>query len=809
METEEGADGPGGPGPGPCCVSFNQDSTSLAVGTKTGYKLFSVTSVDKLDCIHESTETPEVYIVERLFSSSLVVVVSQSMPRRMNVYHFKKGTEICNYSYSNNILAVRLNRQRLVVCLEESIYIHNIKDMKLLKTLLNTPSNPSGLCALSINHSNSFLAYPGSDTIGEIIVYDANNLSTVTMIPAHDSPLAAITFSASGTKLASASERGTVIRVFSVPEGLRLFEFRRGMKRYVNISSLSFSPDAQFLCASSNTETVHIFKLEQHSPSGEEEAPSWSTYVGKMFTAASSYLPAQVSGMMSQDRAFATSVSRWPVRRMSCTLAIRSPLWHYLSKRSNRSQASDPGRREGRRSLGIGIGMETEEGADGPGGPGPGPGPCCVSFNQDSTSLAVGTKTGYKLFSVTSVDKLDCIHESTETPEVYIVERLFSSSLVVVVSQSMPRRMNVYHFKKGTEICNYSYSNNILAVRLNRQRLVVCLEESIYIHNIKDMKLLKTLLNTPSNPSGLCALSINHSNSFLAYPGSDTIGEIIVYDANNLSTVTMIPAHDSPLAAITFSASGTKLASASERGTVIRVFSVPEGLRLFEFRRGMKRYVNISSLSFSPDAQFLCASSNTETVHIFKLEQHSPSGEEEAPSWSTYVGKMFTAASSYLPAQVSGMMSQDRAFATVRLQMAGQKNVCTLAIIQKLPRLLVASSDGQLFIYNIDPQDGGECTLVQKHRLFGSDKEWEETEKSELTEPPQACQSYAATVAIPTSGPVTATLTGYSEDGGAKKGEVIPEHEFAAGPVCLDDETEFPPINWCRDGSGRGKGRRP
>lgn len=54
------------------------------------------------------------YIVERLFSSSLVVVVSLSMPRRMNVYHFKKGTEICNYSYSNNILAVKLNRQVII-----------------------------------------------------------------------------------------------------------------------------------------------------------------------------------------------------------------------------------------------------------------------------------------------------------------------------------------------------------------------------------------------------------------------------------------------------------------------------------------------------------------------------------------------------------------------------------------------------------------------------------------------------------------------------------------------------------------------
>lgn len=36
--------------------------------------------------------------------------------------------------------------------------------------------------------------------------------------------------------------------------------------------------------------------------------------------------------------------------------------------------------------------------------------------------------------------------------------------------------------------------------------------------------------------------------------------------------------------------------------------------------------------------------------------------------------------------------------------------------IQKLPRLLVASSDGYLYIYNVDPQDGGECVLVQKHR---------------------------------------------------------------------------------------------
>uniref|UniRef100_A0A8C0GUX3 WD repeat domain, phosphoinositide interacting 1 n=1 Tax=Chelonoidis abingdonii TaxID=106734 RepID=A0A8C0GUX3_CHEAB len=362
--------------------------------------------------------------------------------------------------------------------------------------------------------------------------------------------------------------------------------------------------------------------------------------------------------------------------------------------------------------------------------------------------------------------------------------------------------MNVYHFKKGTEICNYSYSSNILSIRLNRQRLIVCLEESIYIHNIKDMKLLKTILDTPPNTTGLCALSINHSNSYLAYPGSSTIGEIVLYDGNNLRTACTIPAHDGPLAAITFNSMGSKLASASEKGTVIRVFSVPDGQKLYEFRRGMKRYVNISSLVFSMDSQFLCASSNTETVHIFKLEHTTDSRTEEAPTWSGYMGKMFMAATNYLPAQVSDMMNQDRAFATVRLNFSGQRNICTLSTIQKLPRLLVTTSDGHLYIYNLDPQDGGECVLIKKHNLLSSEKT-DEDKENDLRSP--LPQSYAATVARQSTMPSSSSMPGYSEDGGALRGEVIPEHEFATGPVRLDDENEFPPVSIRRMRNQRGK----
>lgn len=58
------------------------------------------------------------------------------------------------------------------------------------------------------------------------------------MIAAHDSPLAALVFSPSGELIATASEKGTVIRVFNVTDGVKLFEFRRGVKRYLKFVAI-------------------------------------------------------------------------------------------------------------------------------------------------------------------------------------------------------------------------------------------------------------------------------------------------------------------------------------------------------------------------------------------------------------------------------------------------------------------------------------------------------------------------------------------------------------------------------------------
>ena len=96
----------------------------VAVGSDNGYRLYSINSTDSMDLVHSdggfdsfgqecnvlSADDPDIYIAERLFSSSLVATVSNANPRTLQVCHFKKGTEICRYSYTDRIRAVRMNR---------------------------------------------------------------------------------------------------------------------------------------------------------------------------------------------------------------------------------------------------------------------------------------------------------------------------------------------------------------------------------------------------------------------------------------------------------------------------------------------------------------------------------------------------------------------------------------------------------------------------------------------------------------------------------------------------------------------------
>jgi autophagy-related protein 18 len=189
---------------------------------------------------------------------------------------------ICELLFPSSILAVKMNRKTLVIVLESEIYIYDISNMRLQHVIETTP-NPEAIVALSPSADNSYLAYPSpvpppapisavspqaapaqpssaGTASGDVLLFSTKSLTVSQIIRAHKAPISALALNSTGTLLATASDKGTVIRVWGVPGAEKLYQFRRGT-REARIYSLNFNVVSTLLAVSSAHDTVHIFKL--------------------------------------------------------------------------------------------------------------------------------------------------------------------------------------------------------------------------------------------------------------------------------------------------------------------------------------------------------------------------------------------------------------------------------------------------------------------------------------------------------------------------------------------------------------------
>lgn len=286
-----------------------------------------------------------------------------------------------------------------------------------------------------------------------------------------------------------------------------------------------------------------------------------------------------------------------------------------------------------------------------------------ITFNQDASCVALGLGRGYKIFNCKPTIGKCYLFKKNES--IGKIEMLYRTSLVALVGLgeeegSSPRKLKLVNTKRRSTICDLVFSTAILKVSLTTSKMVVILEEQIYIYDIYTMKLLHTI-ETSSNSNGLCTLSDDNcdgkGNSYLAYPsppkmlasdaflpsGSSSgnrpqashsnkltvphaprrIGDVILFNLSTLQPISVIEAHKSPLAALALSKDGTLLATASDKGTIVRIFSVAGGAKLYQFRRGTYA-TKIFSLNFSTDNKYVLATSSSGTLHVFRL------GEEES-----------------------------------------------------------------------------------------------------------------------------------------------------------------------------------
>ena len=149
---------------------------------------------------------------------------------------------------------------RIVVVMLTETCVCDTEPKKPLREILRykTCENQKGLVAITESNLINAMAIMGVDKGSIRIIYDNENQQYDTVIKAHNSSLAAISISRDGKLVATASEKGTKIKLFDAFTGKMLKELHRGKKK-AEIYSISFSSDSRFLAVSSDRETIHVF----------------------------------------------------------------------------------------------------------------------------------------------------------------------------------------------------------------------------------------------------------------------------------------------------------------------------------------------------------------------------------------------------------------------------------------------------------------------------------------------------------------------------------------------------------------------
>ena len=88
-------------------------------------------------------------------------------------------------------------------------------------------------------------------------------------VRAHSSTLSILVLNYDGSLMATASEKGTLIRIFSTKTGKMLQELRRGSENVV-LFSVDFHFQDDWLACISDSGTLHIFNLLKQ---GEKQLP--------------------------------------------------------------------------------------------------------------------------------------------------------------------------------------------------------------------------------------------------------------------------------------------------------------------------------------------------------------------------------------------------------------------------------------------------------------------------------------------------------------------------------------------------------
>ena len=206
-----------------------------------------------------------------------------------------------------------------------------------------------------------------------------------------------------------------------------------------------------------------------------------------------------------------------------------------------------------------------------------------VGFNQDISCFSFGTENGFKIFNT---DPYKNTFNRDFDGGISIVTMLFRwNILALVCGGSKPKystdRVIMWDDDKGKWLGELKFKSTVKGVKMNKETIAVVLQDRIYVYEFSNLKI-RDAIETYDNPDGLWCLSAKKDTNVLVCPDKEK-GKIRIVINENFSTV---EAHNGVIAWLSLNFDGTLAATASEKGTLVRIFNTLTGTKLQEVRRG-------------------------------------------------------------------------------------------------------------------------------------------------------------------------------------------------------------------------------
>ncbi|GAB4855572.1 Autophagy- protein 18a [Ancistrocladus abbreviatus] len=363
-----------------------------------------------------------------------------------------------------------------------------------------------------------------------------------------------------------------------------------------------------------------------------------------------------------------------------------------------------------------------------------------LSFNQDFTCFTAATDHGFRIYNSSPFREIfrrtfppsPSTNTATTTPPlsshgggggIGLVQMLFRCNILALVGggpypQYPPNKVMIWDDHQCRCIGELSFRSDVKSVRLRRDRIVVVLLQKLFVYNFADLKLLHQI-ETITNPKGLCEVSCSSNSFVLVCPGLQK-GQIRVEHYASKRTK-FIMAHDSRIAAMALTQDGRFVATASCKGTLVRVFNTLDGALLQEVRRGTDR-AEIHSLAFSSTAQWLAVSSDRGTVHVFSLKVDMGSPESstlQSASESNHSPQSPISSLSLIKGVLPKYFSSEWSVAKFHLQEGSQYIV---AFGHQENSIVILGMDGSYYLCTFDAVSGREMAQLEHHDFLKTEE---------------------------------------------------------------------------------------